>query len=107
MLVGAARLRLAAARSLADDDEEEDQDEDAEHEDHDADHLLQADVPGGGDKLILHLLREITLLPAETQRAVALKGAVRVLALAPVGTGVLDALIDVAQAPWTERRGTR
>ena len=89
----------AAAGPLADDDEEEDHDEDARDKDHNANHLLQADVPGGGDKLVADLGVEFAHLPAETQRAVTLVGAVRVLALASVTTGVLDALIDIAQAP--------
>ena len=99
VLVVVVALRLPAAGPLADDDEEQDQDEDAGHEDHDADHLLQADVPGGGDELVADLGAEVAHRPGEAQRAVALVGAVRVLALGPVGARVLDALVDVAEAP--------
>lgn len=99
MFVVIVGLRLAATGLLADDDEDEDQDEDAGDKDHNANHLLQADVPGGGDEFIADLSTEFTHVPAETQRAVTLVGAVCVLALASVGTGVLDALIDITQAP--------
>lgn len=99
MLVVVAGLRLAATGFLAYEDEEEDQDEDAEDKHHDANHLLQADVPGGGDELVADLIPEFTNLPVETERAVALVGAVCVLALASVGTRVLDALVDITQAP--------
>ena len=99
MFVVVVGLGLAATGLLADDDEDEDQDEDAGDEDHDANHLLQADVPGGGDEIIADLGTEFTHVPAEAQRAVTLVGAVRVLAEASVGAGVLDTLINIAQAP--------
>lgn len=92
-------LGLAAAGPFANDDEDQDQDEDAGDKDHDADHLLQADVPGGGDQVAVGVRRELARRPAVTQRAVALVGAVGVLALASVATRVLDALIDITQAP--------
>lgn len=99
MFVVIAVRRLAATGFLADDDEEEDHDEDAEDKHHDADHLLQADVPGGGDKFVADLISEFTHLPMETKRAVTHVGAVCVLALASVGTGVLDALVNITQTP--------
>lgn len=97
-------LGPAAAGPFADDDEEQDHDEDAGDKDHDADHLLQADVPGGGDQLAVGVRGELARCPAETQRAVALVGAVGVLALASIATGVLDALIDITQAPGQRQK---
>lgn len=67
MFVVIAGLRLAATGFLPDDDEEEDQDEDGEDKHHNANHLLQADVPGCGDKFIADLISEFTHLPMETK----------------------------------------
>lgn len=92
-------LRLVAAGLLTDDDEKQDKYEDAGDKDHDADHLLQADVPGGGDELVTDLGMEFANLSAETQRAVTLIRAVRVVALASVGAGVLHALVHITQTP--------
>lgn len=87
------------AGALAQQHEEEGEEEDAHHEDGDAHHLLQADVPGGGDQVGVHLRTQLAAPPAEAQGAVAEEGAVGVLAQAAVGARVLHALVYVTQAP--------
>lgn len=100
-------LAAAAAGPLADEDEEQDQDEDAGDEHHNADHLLQANVPGGGDEFVADLSAQFAVRSTETLRAVTLVGAVRILALASVGTRVLNALIDITEAPRRYTGGRR
>lgn len=99
MFVVIFALRPSAAGLLADDNKEEDQYEDTRHKDNNAYHLLQTDVPGVGDQIIAVNVLEFTHCSTETLRAVALIGAVRILALSSVGTRVLDALINITQAP--------
>lgn len=90
---------LLAAGPLADQDEEQSHEEDAGDEDDNADDLLQADVPGRGQHLVLDSAVKLAVMTAETVRTVTHVRAVSVLAQTAVRTGVLHTLVHVTQTP--------
>lgn len=105
VVLAVSRFGLAAAHTLSHHHEEQHQEEDACYKHHDAHHLLQANVPWGGNEFVANLCGILTQMPTKAARAVAVEGAVGVLALAVISTRVFYTFIYIAQASGRDRRG--
>lgn len=90
-------LLLLATDHLAAEDKHQHQEENADDEDEDAYAFGQPDVPGGGHVLVGS--RVLAVPPAELAAAVAVVGAVRVLAERPVPARAPRTLVNVALTP--------